>query len=155
MALPWLAIAAGAQIGSALFGGSATRRAGREAKELGRLNEKYITEETAEQSRRLRFSQGRTTSRAKAGFAASGFRSGAKSMGGSQKAYLQTLRDVQQSEMAWLQKSGQSRATIARKGGEAAASQLNAQAIGMFGQALTGAAGLAYGIQQGTSGYGG
>ncbi len=124
-------------VGTSLYGASQSRQAGKEAKILGGLNADYILEETAEETRRLRFEQQRTLGTARAGIAASGFRSGAESIGGSQKAYLTQLKDVQQRELAWMQKSGASRADIARKGGAVEGRRLKSQSIGLYGQALT------------------
>ena len=154
MVFPWLAVAAISSIGSSLYGAKQASDAGKDAEALGRLNASYIGEETAEQTRRLRFEQKRTTGRARLGIAASGFRSGEESMGASSRAYLSTLKSVQEQELAWLGKSGSSRAEIARKGGQAAGAELKASSYGMYGQAIGSAATLAYNVNAGTSGYG-
>lgn len=153
MVFPWLAVASVANIGSSLFGISEARGAAGDAEQLGRLNATYIRTETGEQMRRLKFEQDRTTGRAKLGIAASGFRSGERSMGGSHRAYLSTLADVQQGELDWLQKSGAQRAEIAKRGGQAAGAELKASTIGMYGQAIGAGANLAYNWQAGTPGY--
>lgn len=145
MAFPWLAVSVGAQIFGGLLGASASDRAAEDAKRLGKLNASYITEETAEQTRRLKFTQERTQASVRAGQAASGFRSGEKSMGASSKAFMSTLKDVQQSELDWLNKAGKSRAEIARRGGEAQASTLRAQGVS---QLFSGAAGAASTVLQ-------
>ena len=114
--MPWLAVASLAvNAVSSIFGASATKKAARKAKRLGGLNADFINEETAEQKRRLGFEQSQTTATTKTNIAASGFRSGAGSMGGSYSAYLKSMKTQQQSEMDWLTKSGASRARIARE----------------------------------------
>ena len=123
-------------IGS-LFGASEKKKAARKAEALGGLNASFIAQESAEETRRLRESQERTTGTAKLGIAASGFRSGEKSMGASHKAYLANLKQVQQSELDWIGKSSLSRQKIAKMGGQAQASQLRASAIGDYASAAS------------------
>ena len=142
MALPWLAIAGGAKFLGGLFGGSSSRRAAKEAAVLGEANAQYIQQETAEQTKRLQFSQGRTRATTRATFAASGFRSGKKSQGGSQRAFMATLKQVQRQELDWLSRSGASRADIARRGGQAESSRLKAQGTGQIFSGIAGAAQL-------------
>ena len=138
--MPWLAIAAGASALSSLFGAKRTREASKEALALGKANASYIVQETAEQQRRLKFEHSRTRATARAGVAASGFRSGKDSIGASQKAYQTTLARVQKEELAWLGKSGRMRADIAVRGGQAESNVLRSQSASMFGSALTSAA---------------
>ena len=124
-------------VGTSLYGARQSTKAGKAAEEAGAASGKYILEETAEETRRLRFEQGKTRATSRAVIAASGFRSGAESMGSSQRAFMSTLKDVQASELAWLEKSGASRAEIARKGGVAQGRALKTQAVGLYGQAIT------------------
>lgn len=140
MPFPWLAIAAGSSIISSLFGAMSSRKAASETEALGQSNASYILQETAEQSRRLRFEQNQVSAGVRAAIASSGFRSGKDSMGASHKAYQKTMKQVQESELNWLQKSGKSRADIAIRGGISQATQLRSQAVGLFGSAVTTAA---------------
>lgn len=134
--MPWLAAAGLAvSVVSSLFGASAAKKAARKAKRLAGMNADYINAETDEQKRRLKFEQSQTTATTKSNLAASGFRSGAASMGGSRSAYLKTMKTQQQSEMDWLTQSGESRSKIAREGGNVAASQLKSQSFGQYAQA--------------------
>ena len=125
--MSWVSVGvAGVGFVSSLFGSSQKRKAAKEAKQLGIANAANIKMESEEEARRLRLAQEQTTGKAKLGIAASGFRSGKKSMGGSHKAYLANLKSVQQSELDWIAKSSRSRQDIARRGGNVAASQLTA-----------------------------
>ena len=136
--MTWFAVGIAAiGVGTSLYGASQARKAGKSAEALGAASSKYILEETAEETRRLRFEQSKTRGRSRAVIAASGFRSGAESIGGSSKAYLKQLRDVQSRELAWLQKSGASRADIARRGGAIEGQRLKSQATGLYGQAIS------------------
>ena len=117
--MAWISVGIAAiGVGTSLYGASQARGAGKDAEALGAASASYILEETAEEARRLRFRQARTRGTSRAVISASGFRSGAQSMGASSKAYLKTLKDVQGKELAWLQRSGESRADIARRGGQ-------------------------------------
>ena len=143
--MAWFAV--GITVATTLYGASQSRKAGKAAEELGGVNAAYIREETAEETRRLRFEQERTLGRSRAVIAASGFRSGKESMGASSRAYMATLKDVQEKELTWLQKSGESRADIAQRGGMVEGQRLKSQATGLFGQAIsTGLQG--YGVYQ-------
>ena len=133
--MAWYAV--GVTIATSLYGASQSRKAGKQAEELGGINAAFIREETAEESRRLRFEQEKTSGRSRSVIAASGFRSGKRSMGASSQAYLKQLKDVQQKELAWLQKSGESRADIARRGGLLEGKKLKTQAVGLYGQAIS------------------
>ncbi len=146
----WLA-AAGLAISvvGSLFGASQASKAAKKAERLGALNADYIGEETAEQKRRLRFEQGKTTATAKTNIAASGFRSGARTQGASHTAYMKSMKTQQQSELDWLTKSGESRAKIAREGGDMAASQMKAQTFGHYARAGESLFGLANEIKNG------
>ena len=146
MAFPWLMVAAGAQLAGGIFGSKASGDAANQAIDLSRANAWYIQQETNEQKRRLEFEQGRTRASARLRAAGSGFRSGKKSMGASSKAFLSTLKDVQQSELDWITTSGKSRADIALRGGQSQASQLRAQGTA---QLIGGAAGAASTLYKG------
>ena len=124
-------------VGVSLYGASQSRQAGKAAEAAGAASGKYIQEETAEEARRLKFEQSKTRATTRATIAASGFRSGAASVGASHKAYMKQLEDVQSKELAWLYKSGASRADIARRGGYVEGQRLKSQAVGLYGQALT------------------
>ncbi len=127
---------------SSLFGAAGKKKAAKQAKRLAGLNADYIEAETEEQKRRLKFEQEQTAATTRTGIAASGFRSGAKTMGGSHRSYLKSMKDQQQSEMDWLTKSGASRANIAREGGNVEASQLRAASFGHYAQAAQGLFGI-------------
>ena len=135
--MAWIAVGIVVGIGTSLYGASQSRKAADQAVQAGAASGAYIEQETAEEARRLKFEQSKTRGTTRAVIAASGFRSGEKSMGSSQKAYLKTLEDVQSKELAWLQKSGASRADIARRGGYVEGQRLKSQAVGLLGQAVS------------------
>ena len=150
MAAPVIAVANLALgVVSSLFGGSAKRKAAKKAERLGGLNADYIGEETAEQKRRLGFEQSQTRATTRTNIAASGFRSGADSMGASHQTYLKTMKTQQKSEMDWLSKSGKSRSQIAREGGDIEAAQLRASAFGDYARAGQGLFGIYSEIKNG------
>jgi len=120
---------------SSLFGASESKKAEKRALRLGGMNADLILAETAEQKRRLGFEQQQTTATTKTNIAATGFRSGETTMGGSHRTFLKTMKTQQQSEMDWLTQSGTSRAGIARAGGESAASQMRSQTFGHYAKA--------------------
>ena len=124
-------------VATSLSAAKQARKAGRQSEELGRMNAVFIGQETAEESRRLVFEQQQIAGRSRSVIAASGFKSGAKTIGASSRAYLLRLKDVQQKELAWLQKSGRSRANIAKAGGISEAQRLKSQATGLYGQAIS------------------
>ncbi len=135
--MAWFAIGiAAVGVATSVYGAVQSKKAGKEAEVLGGMNAAFIRQETAEEARRLRFEQERTLGRSRSVIAASGFRSGKKSMGASSKAYMTTLKGVQQKELAWLAKSGASRADIAQRGGMVEGQRLKSQATGLFGQAI-------------------
>ena len=133
--MAWFAV--GITVATSLYGAKQARKAGKQSEELGRMNAVFIGQETAEESRRLVFEQQQIAGRSRSVIAASGFKSGAKTIGASSKAYLLRLKDVQQKEMAWLRRSGFSRANIARQGGVAEGQRLKSQAVGLYGQAIS------------------
>lgn len=134
--MAWAAVAAlGIGVVSDLFSANKFKSAASDARRLSALNAEYIIEEGKERGRRLFFEQSQITGAAKTGIAASGFRSGATSMGKSHRAYLDSLAKQQLSERDWLGRSTRSRAKIAREGGDSAASQLRSQAFGQYARA--------------------
>jgi hypothetical protein len=136
--MPWMAVAGLAlDVVGSLFGASKSRQAGKDARKLGISNQNFILAETAEEKRRLGLQHEQTVGTAIAGIAGSGFRSG-NAMGGSHRAYLNTLESEQQKELAWLTKSGRSREQIAREGGGVVGSQLDSQAVGQYANAAKG-----------------
>ena len=127
-----------------ILGSKEKKKAADQARQLGSANASYILAETAEQKARLKFEQERTRGTARTRIAGSGFRSGRESMGGSQAAFLSTLKSVQKREQDWLSKSGKSRADIARRGGESQASVLQSQSTSLlFGAASSALQGYA------------
>lgn len=127
-----------------ILGSGEKKDAAKRARQLGEANAAYIAAETTEQKARLTFEQGRTRATARTRIAGSGFRSGKETMGGSQAAFLSTLRNVQKREQDWLSKSGRSRADIARRGGESQASVLESQSTSLlFGAASSALEGYA------------
>ena len=140
----WIAIAAGAQIGSAILGSNASNTAANQALDLSRTNAWMIQQETNEQTRRLKFSQGRTRAKTRATQAASGFRSGKRSMGASARAYEKTLASVQQSELDWIQKSSKSRIDLVLKQGTMESANLRTQATGQLFGGVASAASTLY-----------
>ena len=136
--MTWIAVGiAAVGVATSIYGASQSRKAGKSAEQAGAASGKYILEETAEETRRLRFEQSKTRATSRATIAASGFKSGVSTMGFSHKEYMKQLQGVQTAELAWLQKSGASRADIARRGGVVAGKTLKSQAVGLYGQALT------------------
>ena len=130
----WIAIAAGAQIGSALIGASASSTAASNSIQLSRDNAWMIQQETNEQSDRLKFTQGRAEASSRLRTAASGFRSGKTSMGASSRAFQDTLKGVHQRELDWLQKSSKSRIDLTLKAGRMESENLKSQStVQLFG----------------------
>jgi hypothetical protein len=106
-------------VGSALYGAYQGQKAVKGQKEaaemagkLGQVNADLVMQETEEELRRTKEAQTQIAGQSKAMAAASG-------LGGA--TIDTTLKDIDaahQESLAWLQKSGESRAEIARMGGE-------------------------------------
>ena len=88
----------------------------KEAKRLGRANALLIRETTEENLRRMRLSMGQQLSGAKARTYASNLM-----MGGTQRSYINVMREQWKSDMSWEQMKGDLEADIARRGGQIAA----------------------------------
>lgn len=130
--MAWMAaIGVGLQALSA-FG---QRSAGRAARQAARENAKMERMETAEQARRLRLEQREREGMGEVAMAASG-----TAGGGSQQTVLDRMKFEHNKERQWLIRSGRQRARVAERGGQLAARQANASAIGT----LAGAASSAY-----------
>lgn len=140
--MAWPAVAAlGLQVVSSLFGANASSSAASKARRLSNKNALFIGAEGAEQKRRLAFGHQQTRSTTRTNIAASGFRSGKQSMGGSHRAYLRSMKNQQSRELDWITRSTKSRQDIARAGGQIISDQMKAQAFGQYakaGQALFG-----------------
>ena len=136
--MAWISVGiAAVGVATSIYGASQSRKAGKSAEAAGAASGQYILAETAEETRRLRFEQSKTRATSRATIAASGFHSGISTMGFSQKEYMSQLQRIQTSELAWMQRSGASRADIARRGGYVEGQRLKSQAVGLYGQALT------------------
>ncbi|AZS06563.1 hypothetical protein [Alteromonas phage ZP6] len=95
-----------------------------DAKRAAEANARAIEAETAEEARRLKLQQQETEASSRAAAAASG------SGGVSQDAYQDYLGNEHARELAWLKKSGGSKAGVTRMQGRAAASTATANAFG-------------------------
>ncbi len=128
-ALPFIAVALSAT--------SAVKQhqAGKKADKLAEANAKLQEQQTAEEARRLAKEQEKVESTAKARAAAGGAQ-----VSGSQALFLADMKSEHGKELAWLQKSGQSKAAATRQGGSNARSQATAGALGT----AAGAASTAY-----------
>jgi len=138
MALPLLL--GGLAIGSSLFGAwsqkKAADRGARQQEELGRLNASYILAETEEDLRRQRDTFTRVENLAFTMTAASG-------LGGqTRRMYQDVLAAKHQAELDWMEKSGRSRAAIARRSGQYQSDALRSQGQAAMWQGLGNAAGI-------------
>jgi len=102
-----------------------SRSAAKKAKKLGRLNASYIRKETAENIRRMRGQQESTRSTTRAMMGASGVSGQSE----TNALYLEAMAAEQGRELDWAFKAGESRARIARAGGNAEASNLRTQGV--------------------------
>lgn len=118
-ALPWV-MTAFAAAGTVMQANAAS-----DARKQGRANEQALREQTIEEARRLHKEQIETERRAVAAAAASGTGFGST----SQQTYLADMRKEHMAEMAWLRKSGASRASAARTEGKIAGKQAMAGAL--------------------------
>ena len=107
---------------SSIWGGGSAA----DAKKAGKKNAQFIRQETGEQIRRAKADQVYKRAQAVADIRSSGFRG----TGGTSKVYLKALDEIFKDEVAWLKKSGDKRAEIAKEGGQLAGQQITAQAIG-------------------------
>ena len=104
----------------------AQKASGQVAKDIANENAARIKSETAESARRLKGQQAMNLSEAKARSAASGVRSTT----GSQGQFVEGLGSSFASELAWLKKSGASKAQIEARSGDYAVAQAKAGAAG-------------------------
>lgn len=119
-ALPWI-MTAFAAAGTVMQADAAS-----DARKQGRANQRVLHEQTAEEVRRLQKQQFETEQRGAAAAAASGTGAGST----SQIAYLDQMRKDHRDELAWLRKSGSSRARAAGMEGRLASKQATAAALG-------------------------
>ena len=96
-----------------------------DARKQGRANARALQEQNMEEARRLKKEQTETERRAAAAAAASGTGFGST----SQETFLADMRKEHQSELAWLKKSGASRAAAAKMEGKIAGKQAMAGAL--------------------------
>lgn len=106
--------------------------AGNKADKLAEANAKLQEQQTAEEARRLAKEQQKVEATTKARAAAGGAK-----IEGSQAMFLADMKAEHGKELAWLQKSGQSKAAATRQGGSNARSQAQAGAFGTAAQATS------------------
>lgn len=119
-----------AAFGSVVSAGKQMEAASK-AERAAEANARAIEAETAEEARRLRLQQQETEASSRALAAASG------SAGVSQDMYQDFLGNEHAKELAWLKKSGASRAGVTRMQGQSAATSARANAFGTLAQAGT------------------
>ena len=115
---PVTAVYAGTAIigaASSIIGG---KKAASAAKKAGRMNARYIRQETAEQVRRLEYQNQMTQRTTKAYIGASGVL-----RRGTPMEYLAEMKEQQRLQVDWLRESGRQRAKIARETGQQVAAQ--------------------------------
>ena len=122
-------------VGLSAFGVAQQISAGNKADRLAAANAKLQEQQAAEEARRLKKEQERTEAAARAKAAAGGIE-----VGGSQAMFLSDMKAEHGKELAWLKKSGASRASATRQGGSNARSQAYAGAA----STAAGAASTAY-----------
>lgn len=98
-----------------------SEQAAKEAERMGNKNATSIEAETEEAARRAAKDAERSEARARAAAATLGLE------GESVDLYLKDLANTNKEQIDWLKKSGQSRADIAREGGQAAATEAHMQ----------------------------
>lgn len=111
----------------------------KQSKAAGYTNAHAIQAETTETLRRSAYEQMQTKDRAIADTRASGFRG----IGGTTTKYLSDLDKIYSEEAAWIQKSGDLRASGAVLSGQLAASQATAQKYSTVLSIITAVGGLA------------
>lgn len=119
-----------------LSGLASGKKAARAAERSGRANAKLIQEETAEAVKRAELNLEQQQASAVTAMAGAGVRGSS----GTTQAYLGSIGEQARDEMAWTEKSGESRAKIARMGGQQAA---DAAKMGSYSQFLGGFGDLA------------
>jgi high-affinity K+ transport system ATPase subunit B len=135
------AIGAGAAIGSAVFGASQSKKAGKRAKKLARKQAEAERFELEESLRRLDIRNQQATGQQAAAAGATGF----DIKSGSIKRFLAEQRDQQRQERDFASTQGQRRIELTRQGGQNAQAAADARAtsalVSGFGSAATSAAG--------------
>jgi len=110
--------------------------AAKSQKQLAEANAQRIAAEKAEQLRKMKLQQAQTLSQAQAAAAASGM-----TVEGTQKSYIEQMRDSFKAERDWLQASSSSQQSITRQEGAARASATSAQGqaalVGSVGKAAS------------------
>ena len=91
--------------------------AAKKQKQIAEMNAQRIASEKAEQLRKMKLDQARTLSQAQAAASASGV-----GVAGTQKSYIEQMRDSFKSEQDWLQTASASQQAITRAGGALQAS---------------------------------
>lgn len=104
---------------SSLWGGGASA----DARKAGKTSARFIGMETEEQVRRATSDYAVRREQAVSDIRSSGFRG----TGGTSRQYLTELDKIFQEETAWLEKSGQMRAKIARQTGQVQAGAITGQ----------------------------
>jgi hypothetical protein len=116
------------KLGLGLYGAKQQYDAGKDAEKNADRNAELIERETAENTRRMKASQGRAQSTLRARMAASGI----KSSGGSSKTFLDEYVKEDENQLEWLQESGASQASITRRAGKDQKSAYKSSALGSF-----------------------
>lgn len=131
----WGALIAGAGM---LMGGSASNRAASFAETTAGINASLVSQETAEESRRLLKDIKQSEGLMGAMSAASGVQTS-----GSRDLFIKDTKKENRAQLAWLQKSGAQKERVVRRGGQLQSSQLKSQARS---QAIQGFGQIAQGI---------
>lgn len=117
------AVAAVGTLGATGYSLYLQNEAAKEAQEIAKMNARRIEEETEEQVRRVEEMAERKSDLIKALAGASG------AYGASKIGYLEAFEESKEREIAWLEKSGASRADIARRGGDYSSTMARANMV--------------------------
>lgn len=106
-------IMAVAAVVSGVMSYKASQSAAKEQKRIAEMNAQRIAAEKAEQLRKMKLDQERTLSQARAAAAASGV-----TLEGTQKSYIDQMRESFKAERDWLQSASASQQAITRATGK-------------------------------------
>ena len=124
--------------------------AAKKQKQIAEMNAQRIAAEKAEQLRKMKLDQARTLSQAQAAAAASGV-----TVEGSQKSYIEQMRESFKAEQDWLQSASQSQQAITRASGALEASMTAGAGRVALVQGIGKAGGAAYSAWGGAASGGG
>ena len=125
---------AGVNLYSGISGMGASNKLAKQQKELGELQSSLILEETEETLRRTDIEDKAILSAGEATVAASGF-----SKGSSQDVYMASMAGEMRNQRNWTEKSGRSKASMAKKGAGYTADSLKSQGRSQMFNGVTGA----------------